>query len=60
MWISCKTLFTEQDIKCQKQIGFSELVILAVDRSTTVTKKEFVNFEYVFVSWTQDKIHKTT
>ena len=41
-------------------MAFSELVVLAVDRATTVTKNKFVNFEHVFVSWTQDKIHKTT
>ena len=43
----------------KKYRAFSELVVLAVDRATTVTKNEFVNFEHIFVSWPQDKIHKT-
>ena len=43
-----------------KHISFSELVVLAVDRATTVTKNEFVNFEHAFFSWVQDKIHKAT
>ena len=52
-------MFIEQDISVKKYIAFSELVVLAVDRATTVTKNEFVNFEHIFVSWPQDKIHKT-
>ena len=35
---TCKTLFIEQDISVKKYIAFSELVILAVDRATKVTK----------------------
>ena len=58
MWITCKTLFIEQEITVKKYIAFSELVVLAVNRATTVTKNKFVNFEHVFVSWTQDKIHQ--
>ena len=49
-------MFIEQDISVKKYIAFSELVVLAVDRATTVTKNEFVNFEHVFVSWAQNKI----
>ena len=52
MWITCKILFIEQDRSVKEY--------LAVDRATAVTKNEFVNFEHVFVSWAQDKIHKTT
>ena len=37
MRITCKTLLIEQDISVKKYIAFSELVILAVDRATTVT-----------------------
>ena len=44
------TLLSEQDMSLKKYIAFSELVILAVDRSNTVTQNEFVNFEHVFVS----------
>ena len=44
-----KTLFIEQDISVKKYIAFLELVILAVDRATKVTKNELVNFEHVFV-----------
>ena len=50
----------EEDINVKKEVAFSELVVLAVDKATTVTKNEFVNFEHVFVSWAQDKIDKTT
>ena len=50
MWITCETLFIEQDVCVKKEIVFSELVVLAVDRAITVTKNEFVNFEHVFVS----------
>ena len=35
--IICKTFLSEQDISLKKYIAFSELVILAVDRATTVT-----------------------
>ena len=41
-------------------MAFSKLIVLAVDRPTAITKNEFGNFEHVFVSWAQDKIHKTT
>ena len=50
MWITCKILFIEQDISVKKWIALPELVVLAVDWATTVTKNEFVNFEHVFVS----------
>ena len=60
MWITCKTLFIEQDTSVKKQTTFYELVVLTVDRATTVTKNKFVNFEHVFVSWAQDKIQQTT
>ena len=40
----------EEDINVKKEVAFSELVVLAVDKATTVTKNEFVNFELVFVS----------
>ena len=36
MWITYKTLLSEQDISPKKYIVFSELVILAVYRATTV------------------------
>ena len=57
MWITFKTLFIEPDISVKKYIAFLELVILAVDRATKVTKNELVNFEHVFVWWAQDKVH---
>ena len=41
-----------------KHISFSELVVLTVDRATTVTKNEFVNFEHVFVSSQTAKLRK--
>ena len=37
-------LFVEQDISDKKQVGFSELVVLAVNWPTTVTYNEFVSF----------------
>ena len=37
MGVTFRTLLSEQDISLKKYITFSELVILAVDRTTTVT-----------------------
>ena len=50
MWITCKTLFIEQDVFVKKYIAFSELVVLAVDRATAITKNKFVTFEHIFFS----------
>ena len=40
MWITCETLFIEQEISDKKQIIFSEIVVLAVSWATTGTNKE--------------------